>query len=84
VNASPDTAKAAPAKPKPAGALLTTEDLAALLGDVSVRTLEKWRRVGGGPDFVPLGRGRVVRYRPQAVDRWLAAKERSNNSQKVA
>ena len=80
MNESPGTAEAVPAKPKPAGALLTTEDLAALL-DTSERTLEKWRRVGGGPDFIPLGKGRVVRYRPQAVDRWLAAKERSSNRQ---
>lgn len=61
--------------------LLTTKDLAEILGEVSTRTLEDWRRKGSGPDFVTVG-GKV-RYRPVAVDRWLRAHERGNG-QKVA
>ena len=54
--------------------LLTTEEAAGILG-VSRRTLEDWRLTGTGPDYVPIGR-RTVRYRPQAIDRWLDARER--------
>jgi excisionase family DNA binding protein len=66
-------------KSRPRGApvvakLLTTEETAEILG-VSVRTLEDWRSDGTGPDYVPLGR-RTVRYRPQAIDRWLDTRER--------
>ena len=73
-----------PAVTKTAAArLLTQAEVAELLGgEISTRTLEDWRRRGLGPDFIKLsgtkrGGGRV-RYRPQAVDRWLDAHERGN------
>jgi predicted DNA-binding transcriptional regulator AlpA len=65
-----------PAPPLPTPALLTTEELAAYLGDVSVRTLEDWRRQGTGPDYVTLS-PKMVRYRHAAVERWLDGLERN-------
>ena len=62
--------------------LLTTKEVAEILGEVSTRTLEDWRRQGKGPDFVTIS-GKMVRYRPVAIDRWLRAHERGNG-QKVA
>jgi hypothetical protein len=63
--------------------LLTTEALADYLGDVSARTLEDWRRQGLGPDFVTIS-AKMVRYRPEAVDRWLAALERKTRAKAAA
>jgi len=57
-------------------------ELAEWLGN-DEKTLERWRREGTGPDFVPISRS-CVRYRPQAVDRWLRSLERSNRSQVAA
>ena len=53
--------------------LLTTDEVAEFLG-VSPRTIEDWRRRGGGPRFIRL-RGRAVRYRPSELARWLAEHE---------
>src|SRR5262245_7028998 len=43
---------------------LTVEDAAEILS-VSVKTLEAWRRLGKGPEFVKLGRS--VRYTMRAL-----------------
>ena len=72
----------------PGAKLLTTAEVAALLGgDISVRTLEDWRRLGTGPDYIKLGGtkrgGGSVRYRPLAAGRWLDSLERGN-PQRVA
>ena len=40
---------------------------------ISVLTLRKWRSQKRGPQFVKLGV--LVRYRPEDVDAWIAAKE---------
>jgi phage terminase Nu1 subunit (DNA packaging protein) len=61
--------------------LLTPEELGEILGGLSNRTLQDWRRQGIGPDFVTLS-GKMVRYRPQAVDRWIRDRER--NAKQVA
>ena len=61
------------------GKLLTTEQLSKLLENVSVRTLEDWRRLGLGPDYITLSH-RIVRYRPAAVDRWLDSLERKSRA----
>lgn len=53
--------------------LYTQDDAAALLG-LSVRTLEGWRYKGQGPAYVKIG-GRV-RYRHQDLDAWLDAQTR--------
>lgn len=50
--------------------LLTPEQLAERLGEVSGRTLETWRRRKVGPPWVRLANG-AVRYRPEDVDAWL-------------
>lgn len=55
--------------------LLTTEEVAKLLR-VQPRTVDDWRLNGDGPDFVPISKN-VVRYRPSAVDRFLAEKEQA-------
>jgi predicted DNA-binding transcriptional regulator AlpA len=40
---------------------------------VSIALLRKWRRVGGGPPFVRLGRS--VRYVKSGLKGWLQARE---------
>ena len=57
--------------------LLTQQQLAEEL-QVTVRTLERWRREGTGPPWVRVGRS--PRYRRQDVDRWLEG-TRQNGSQ---
>lgn len=47
--------------------LNTTE--AAQFLKVSPRTIEKWRITGEGPEFLRLGRRRVV-YRPEDLESW--------------
>ena len=65
---------------------LCKEDEAARFLGVSIRTLQKWRQVGGGPKFVKLGgvNGRLVRYRRLALEEFSMRDERSNTSQAVA
>ena len=46
---------------------------------VKPRTLEKWRRVGGGPPFFKLGR--VVVYDLSELEAWLAARKRTSTSE---
>ena len=36
------------------------------------KTLQAWRCRGGGPEFVKVGR--LVRYRPESVLEWIAAR----------
>ncbi len=55
---------------------LTKEDLAALCR-VPVRTTDSWVYTGSGPPFVRIGKHR--RYRPEAVEAWLAAQERGGS-----
>ncbi|WP_447941610.1 helix-turn-helix transcriptional regulator [Brevundimonas mediterranea] len=49
--------------------LLNTKQVARILG-VSHRTLEDWRRKGGGPKFVMFGR--MVRYRRSDIAAYLS------------
>lgn len=46
----------------------------------SPRTIERWRRLGKGPDFVRL-EGRVA-YRESAIARWLDAQTRPMHATK--
>lgn len=55
--------------------LLTTAQTAEMLGDMSVRTLEDWRRKGVGPNYVPLS-AKCVRYRLADVEDWIKARVR--------
>jgi predicted site-specific integrase-resolvase len=59
---------------RPAVHLLDTRTVAARLG-VSLRTLERWRRLGVGPTFVKLNG--TVRYEPTEVARFLALSRRT-------
>lgn len=49
--------------------LMTTEEAAEFLG-FSPRMLEKRRHRGDGPPYVRIS-SRAVRYRPEALRRWL-------------
>ena len=57
---------------------LTVEETAELLS-VSVKTLEAWRRVGKGPEFVQLGR--AVRYTMRALDAFTRARTVRNSAE---
>ncbi len=54
-------------------AVLTTEEAAAYL-KVSTRTFETLRKSGEGPPGSKVGR--QWRYRREALDQWLAGRER--------
>lgn len=80
MNDAPTSSKVTPSGLPPTIAglkLLTTEQLAELLTDTSVRTLEDWRLDGRGPDFIRLG-PKKIRYRISAVERWLDKNERKS------
>ncbi len=49
--------------------LIDEKACAGLVGCV-VSTLQKWRVRGDGPPFVKVGR--LVRYRPEDVEAWVA------------
>ena len=57
--------------------LLNTAQAAAAL-DLSPRTLERYRVVGGGPRFRKIGRW--VRYLPSDLERWLDGRVRTTTS----
>ena len=56
---------------------------AANLLDVSERTLEKWRREGGGPKFVRISH-KLVRYRICDLKEFQESRLRENNIMAVA
>jgi len=58
--------------------LLNTDQAAGHLG-VAPITLRKWRIYGGGPRFVRVGRS--VRYRPSALEAYIAGREFDSTSQ---
>jgi predicted DNA-binding transcriptional regulator AlpA len=45
----------------------------------SVRTIQKWRVTGDGPDFYKFGRS--VRYRRDEVIAWAEARRKAHTSQ---
>jgi hypothetical protein len=55
--------------------LLETADVAVELG-LSPRTLEGWRRRGEGPPYLKVGR--LVKYRPEDIEAYKAARLRAN------
>jgi excisionase family DNA binding protein len=59
--------------------LLTQREAASILA-ISVRTLERLRVNGGSPKFVKVGHS--VRYRPEDLERWVAARLVSSTSQR--
>lgn len=54
--------------------LMTEPEYAALRG-VSVRTIQRERALRTGPPFIKLGKS--VFYRPESVDAWIIAQERT-------
>lgn len=64
-----------PDEPAQLESLWTTQQTAAFL-NVGVSTLFAWRQEGYGPPPIVLrpGKGGLVRYSPQAVREWLAAR----------
>lgn len=58
--------------------LLTQKQTAEFL-QVQERTLEDWRRTGGGPPFVRISH-RCVRYRLKDLDAWLEDRVKSSTS----
>ncbi len=58
--------------------LLTSEELAAMLGGIPVRTLDQWAYRKVGPSYVRCGRHRG--YRIQDVERWLDSQTRGGTA----
>jgi len=78
--------KRAPRRPKPVPEIpltekvyLTTEELAAFLGGMSPRTLERWRLEGTGPDPISLTAKNIL-YSRATVDEWMRARERKTRA----
>lgn len=59
--------------------LLDTSGAAAYLG-VSRDTMNRWRRVGGGPTFAKIGH--LVRYTLADLDAWVEQRKRRSTSDK--
>lgn len=57
--------------------MLSTPQAAQLIG-VAVKTLENWRTLGRGPEFVKAG-GRVV-YDPADIQTWKSARRVKSTS----
>jgi hypothetical protein len=70
------------ALPTPPSDLLSTKEAADFLR-LSMPTLERFRIMGGGPEFIKLGPGKRARvyYRLSALESWLKAQTRHNTSQ---
>lgn len=68
------------------GTLYTPKEAAEYTG-YSVRTLERWRREGGGPPFIrkngPKKRGRI-RYRKGDLDTWIEQQRCKSTSEETA
>jgi excisionase family DNA binding protein len=61
---------------------LLTQDEAAELLKLSVRTMERLRTSGRGPKFMRLGNS--IRYRIDHVEAWLASRLRGSTSEGLA
>jgi len=59
------------------GDYLDTEEAAKVL-KVSKRTLEGWRRAGGGPAWTRLSNAPngLIRYTREAIDEWVSDRQR--------
>jgi predicted DNA-binding transcriptional regulator AlpA len=59
--------------------LLTEEEVAKHL-HVSLAALRRWRLEGRGPQFIKVGA--LVRYRPEALEDWLASQPTGGASER--
>lgn len=50
---------------------------------LSVRTLERWRRIGEGPHYFHL-RSNVIRYSRRELQDWIETKRRRSTSEQPA
>ncbi|HLO75161.1 MAG TPA: helix-turn-helix domain-containing protein [Magnetospirillum sp.] len=69
-----------PSSPPQDGVLLTPPEVAARL-QVSVKSLENWRRTGAGPRFIRLGRC-CVRYAREDVEDFIRARTARNTAER--
>ena len=53
---------------------------AAIYTGYSRHTLAKLRCVGGGPKFFKIANRRLIGYTQEALDEWLAVRERTSTS----
>ncbi len=60
--------------------MLTPAETARILG-VKRQTLSAWRLYGRGPRFVRVGR--LIRYRRETIEKWIAGNEVSSTSMEV-
>lgn len=60
---------------------LRDTDVAEMIG-LSVATLQKWRQIGYGPDFIKIGY--KVRYAKTSVDTWMESKTRKSTAETPA
>lgn len=60
--------------------LLRPQEVCDLLG-VTMHAVEAWRRRGGGPEFVRVGR--LIRYRQSAIEQYIQARTRSTTKLRV-
>jgi Helix-turn-helix domain len=58
--------------------LLTEEQTARALGNLSVKTLQRWRWAGRGPRFIKIGA--AVRYDPEDLAVFIEAGRRNSTS----
>lgn len=68
-----------PAQTAPVSPLMDSREVSAYL-KVSESTLSRWRSAGTGPPFLRLGG--IARYRADAVNAWLAAREHDRGTAK--
>ena len=78
MNGSAPTSMNAPPADTIASNLLDERQAAIRLG-VSVRTLQQWRVIGGGPSFAKIGR--CVRYRPCDLTDYVTSNLRAHTSE---
>jgi predicted DNA-binding transcriptional regulator AlpA len=64
--------------------LVSTQELERMTG-IKRRTYERWRLLGqGGPQFIHVGGGKLVRYRVSAIEAWLQRGGNPDALQKAA
>lgn len=57
--------------------LLSSKQVSEILG-IKLRTLQQWRLLGHGPKHIRLSE-KIIRYRLEEVERWIADAESSEN-----
>ena len=62
---------------------VATKEAASICG-LSPRTLENFRLRGGGPEYVRVGGGKLVRYRLSALSAWMDKHTASSTTEEAA